>query len=114
MPQPGVGRADFLDLGDWNAFCSMCGKKRKANTMVRNWQGLYRCPEHDEPRQPQDFARGVPEDLQVPWAQELANNKFASICSLQGRIGVPGYAMPGCAIPGQPIVTGWLITFPPE
>ena len=47
----------------------MCGRKRKAAELVRNWQGLYRCPEHNEPRQPQDFARGVPDKMGVPWAQ---------------------------------------------
>jgi hypothetical protein len=68
--QGGVpGRADLLELGTFNAACSMCGRKRKASQLVRNWQGLYRCPEHNEPRQPQDFARGVKDDMSVPWNQ---------------------------------------------
>lgn len=69
MGGPVRGRADYLDLGTWNASCSMCGRKRKASTMEQNWQGLYRCPEHNEPRQPQDFARGTKDDMSVPWAQ---------------------------------------------
>jgi hypothetical protein len=69
MGQPLRGRADYWKPGTWNASCSMCGRKRKADEMVRNWQGLYRCPEHDEPRQPQDFARGLPDNMGVPWAQ---------------------------------------------
>jgi hypothetical protein len=76
MPQPGTGRADFLLLGDFNAYCSMCGRKRKASQLQRNWQGLYRCPEHNEPRQPQDFARGIREDISTPWAQLLADDVF--------------------------------------
>lgn len=60
---------DYYDEGTWNASCSMCGRKRKASDLVRNWQGLYRCPEHNEERQPQDFARGIKEDMGVPWAQ---------------------------------------------
>jgi hypothetical protein len=63
------GRADRLDLGTWNIMCSMCGRKRKANEVVRNWMGLYRCPEHDEPRQTQDFARGIPENMSAPFVQ---------------------------------------------
>ena len=63
------GRADYLLLGDYNAACSMCGRKRKASQLVRNWQGLYRCPEHNEPRQPQDFVRNVKDVMTVPWAQ---------------------------------------------
>lgn len=71
MANPGAGRADaWWEDGSWNASCSMCGRKRKASMLVRNWQGLYRCPIHNEIRQPQDFARGLPnEDMQVPWAQ---------------------------------------------
>jgi hypothetical protein len=37
--------------------------------MVRNWQGLYRCPIHNEERQPQDYVRGVKDDPSVPWSQ---------------------------------------------
>lgn len=69
MTTPGKGRADYLELGDWNAACSMCGRKRKASTMVKNWQGMWRCPEHNEPRQPQDFVRGIPDKQTAPWVQ---------------------------------------------
>ena len=70
MSGPVKGRADYLELGDWNAACSMCGRKRKASTLVRNWQGLYRCAEHNEERQPQDFVRGVKDNMSVPWIQD--------------------------------------------
>ncbi len=64
-----MGKADFLRLGDWNAVCYECGRKQKASTMQRHWQGYYVCPEHWEPRQPQDFVRGT-KDVQVPaWTQ---------------------------------------------
>lgn len=69
MGGPIKGRADFLLLGDYNIACSMCGRKRKFSELVKNWQGLYRCPEHNEPRQPQDFARNVKDVMTVPWAQ---------------------------------------------
>lgn len=78
MGGPVKGQADHLVLGDWNAACSMCGRKRKASEMVRNWQGLYRCPIHNETRQPQDFARGIKENIGVPWAQ-LELIEFTSI-----------------------------------
>lgn len=73
MSYPTKGRADYLDLGDWNAVCSMCGRKRKASTMEKNWQGMYRCPEHNEPRQPQDFVRGIPDIQTPPWVQPPAD-----------------------------------------
>jgi len=64
-----TGRADFWASGDWNAVCYECGRKRKASTLKRNWQGYYVCAEHWEPRQPQDFVRSVPDVITPPWAQ---------------------------------------------
>lgn len=59
----------YLELGDWNAACSMCGQKRKASELIKNWQGLYRCPEHNEPRHAQDFVRASADTQAVTWAQ---------------------------------------------
>lgn len=70
MPNgPYKGRADYLELGTYNAVCSMCGRKAKANQLERNWQGLYRHPYCNEPRQPQDFVRNVPDIMTIPWGQ---------------------------------------------
>ena len=68
-----MGRADHLVLGDWNTQCFQCGFKRKASTLVRNWQGYYVCPEHNEPRQTQDFVKGVPNNQLAPWVQPWPN-----------------------------------------
>ena len=64
-----MGRADFLQLGDWNVQCYQCGRKRKGSTMKKHWQGYWVCPEHWEPRHPQDFVRNVPDDMTPPWSQ---------------------------------------------
>lgn len=66
-----MGKADFLRLGDFNAVCYQCGWKRKASQMEKNWQGYYVCPEHNEPRQTQDFVRAIPDNQTVPWAQPM-------------------------------------------
>ena len=97
MGTPGKGRADFLDLGDWNAVCSMCGRKRKASQMVKNWQGMYRCPEHNEARHPQDFVRAVPDVQTPPWVQPPAD-EFTNFCDLQGVSCLADYAVADCAI----------------
>lgn len=94
------GRADYYADGDFNAVCSMCDRKRKASQMVRNWQGLYRCPEHNEIRQPQDFVRDVKDIMTTPWGQ-LPNDTYTSYCSINGMSAIPGYAIPGCSIPGR-------------
>lgn len=102
MSFPGKGRADFWEPGDWNAACSMCGRKRKASQMVKNWQGLYRCPEHNEPRHPQDFVRAVPDNQTVPWAQPETDINL-QVCTLNGQSAIPGVAIPGCMIPGRSV-----------
>lgn len=37
--------------------------------MVKNWQGMFRCPEHNDTRHPQDFVRAVPDVMTPPWTQ---------------------------------------------
>ena len=95
-----TGRADYLELGDWNAVCYECGRKRKASTLVRHWQGDYVCPEHWEARQPQDFVRAVADNQTPPWVQPMPANTFAARCSPNGSSAYPGTAIPGCATPG--------------
>jgi hypothetical protein len=94
------GRADFYREGDWNAACSMCGRKRKASEMVQNWQGLWRCPEHNEPRQPQDFVRGVQDIQTVPWAQRETDINV-QVCSYNGASDIVGWAQAGCVVIGR-------------
>jgi hypothetical protein len=91
------GRADYYADGDFNAVCSMCDRKRKASTMARNWQGLYRCPEHNEQRQPQDFVRDVKDVMTTPWGQP-PNDTYTIYCPINGMSAVPGYMVPGCSI----------------
>lgn len=95
-----MGRADFLRPGDYNAVCSMCGRKRKASQLVKNWQGFWRCPEHNEPRHPQDFVRNTSDNMGVPWSQPPTDIDVLT-CSLNGCSAIPGWAYPGCSIPGR-------------
>jgi hypothetical protein len=88
MGYPVKGAADYFALGDFDAAGSECGRKAKASTMVKNWQGLYRHPWHNEPRQPQDFARGVKDITTVPWAQHELDQ------FVQLNIGFPASVVP--------------------
>lgn len=94
-----TGRADKLVLGDWNAVCFECGRKRKASGMKKHWQGYYVCPEHWEPRQPQDFVRAVPEVTTPEWTQAMPADVFVGGCTPNGKTAYPGFAIPGCALP---------------
>src|SRR5574337_146675 len=95
-----MGRADFYSPGTWNAYCSLCGRKAKASWLVRNWQGFYRCPEHNEPRQPQDFVHGVEDKMSVPWAQlnENGPNNFVQLCTPCGQQAIADSAVADCAV----------------
>src|SRR5260221_6769961 len=92
---PEKGRADFYSPGDFNAVCSMCGKKRKASWMERNWQGLYRCPDHNEPRQPQDCVRGVKDEQSTLWAQ-LLQGVFTTFCTMNTQAALPDVGVADC------------------
>lgn len=63
-----MSRTTFV-LGDWNAACFECGREKKASELVKHWQGYWVCPEHWEPRHPQDFVGKVPPSEPVPWSQ---------------------------------------------
>lgn len=96
MTYQGKGKADYLELGDWNAQCYQCGRKFKASTMRRNWQGYWVCPPHWEARQPQDFVRGVPDIQSPPWTQPMPAYSYASYCTTVSAIA--DYAIAGCAM----------------
>lgn len=71
-----MGRADYYAPGDHNAVCFECGKKFKASTLKKHWQGYYVCEEHWEPRHPQDFVRSVQDVQTPPWAQPIPADHF--------------------------------------
>jgi len=100
MSTPAKGRADYYAEGDWNATCWECGRKRKASTMRKNWQGYWVCPEHWEPRHPQEFVRPTPENPAAPWSQPQ-EDAFVLSCTIEGVQGVAGLGVAGCAIAGK-------------
>jgi len=95
-----MGKADYYADGQWNVTCDLCGRKVKSGGTMHTWNGLYVCKHHEEVRNPQDFLSGVKDNQTVPFARPLPPPVFvAPTCTLHGRNGVPGYAVPGCAIP---------------
>jgi len=60
---------NHLILGDWNALCDSCGRKFKASSLRKRWDGLMVC-EHDfENRHPSDFLRVQRERITVPFSR---------------------------------------------
>lgn len=64
-----MSTVDTFTLGDYNAVCYECGRKKKASTLKKHWRGYYVCEQHWEPRHPQDFVGVQPQQERVPWAQ---------------------------------------------
>ncbi|MBT9146108.1 MAG: hypothetical protein DDT42_01988 [candidate division WS2 bacterium] len=64
-----MSKPHYFVLGDYNAACFECGRRFKASTLKKHWRGYYVCPEHWEPRDPQEFV-GTPRRPEAPpWVQ---------------------------------------------
>lgn len=85
--------------GQWNVRCSMCGLTRKSGELVKNWQGQWRCPRHNEPRHPQDFVRTVSKET-VPDFQQNPIDNDVGFCDPIEISAVAGGGVAGCAIAG--------------
>ena len=72
-----MSNSDHFVLGDYNAVCYECGRKRKASKLTKHWQGYYVCPDHNEPRHPQDFTGKVPAETPIPWSQPPSDQFIA-------------------------------------
>jgi hypothetical protein len=57
------------------------------------------CTDDWEPRQPQDFVRGVADIQLAPWVRDEAPDTFVLGCT--SMTALPGYASPGCMLPGN-------------
>lgn len=95
-----MGKADYLEWGTWNATCSICGGKFKANQMRKHWTGFWRCVRDWDFRQPQDFVKGIADIQTVPWSQPPTET-FINICTLNGLSAIPDWAIPDCALPDR-------------
>lgn len=100
------GGRDFLELGTWNVCCAYCGRKRKANELITDDEfarKMWCCPEHADRRHPQEFVRGIKDDMSVPRVQP----PIVSFTSL--NLGFPLFISPNpvllSAMGEQPLTT---------
>ena len=63
-----MGHADYYKSGTYNGLCDRCGSKFKFSDLKLEWDGLYVCTANGcwEARQPQDYVKGVRDDMVVP------------------------------------------------
>lgn len=70
---------NHLVLGDWNAICAICGFKFKGSELRKNWKEQMVCEKDWEPRNEQDFIRGVPDQQALPFTRPEPTDTFISV-----------------------------------
>lgn len=62
------GPKDYFKPHSSNVICDRCGFKAKSDDLIREWNGLmvhrFKC---HEPRNQQDFLKGMPDNLPRPY-----------------------------------------------
>lgn len=92
---------NWLKLGDYNAICDSCGRKFKASTMLKRWDGLFVCKEDYEVKHPQLSLRVHADKQVVPIPRpEPVADVFIRQCNLVNSQAVAGYSVCGCMIAG--------------
>ena len=67
----------YYRAGDWNVICDRCGSKRYASETKHEWTGLVVCADGCwEPRNEQDFVRGVADQQVVPFSRPEPADDF--------------------------------------
>lgn len=56
-------------MGQWNVICDRCGGQFKSSEVSKEWTNLVVCKTCYETRQPQDFVKGIRENIAVPFAR---------------------------------------------
>lgn len=98
---------NWLKLGDWNAICDSCGRKFKASTMQKRWDGLFVCKEDWEVKHPQLSLRVQGDKQWVPIPRPEATDSFINYCNIINSQGIAGQGVAGCMVAGK-VVTGHL------
>jgi hypothetical protein len=79
-----LGNKDYLELGNWNAICDVCGFKFKASELKRRWDGFMVCDKDFEQRHPQDLIRLKPDRQATPWARPVPEDQFVTVAPVDG------------------------------
>lgn len=92
-----------FDSGDWKAICDSCGREFKASHLRKRWDGFMVCPDDWEPRQPQDFVRGVADVQAPPWTRPEVSDTFIAATTATS---IAGFAIAGMMVAGNTINPG--------
>lgn len=85
------------DSGSWNVICDQCGRQYKSNELSMRWDGLMVCSGDWEPRQPQDFVRGVADKIAPPFTRPEQADSFIPQCNIYSVNAIASVASADCA-----------------
>ena len=88
---------NWLKLGDWNVICDSCGRKFKASTMRKRWDGLLVCREDYEAKHPQLSLKVRGDKQYVPDPRPEATDTFLIVCYVWQSSGYADLATADCA-----------------
>jgi hypothetical protein len=67
--------------GDWNIICDVCGKKIKASSSRKRWDGFIVCESDWEARHPMDFIKTPTDKISVPFSRPRPPDVFEHVCN---------------------------------
>ena len=75
--------------GQWLVICEACGRKYKNTELRQRWDGFMVCEDDWEPRQPQDFVRGVADYQAPPFTRPEQGDVFVPVTYIYDNDGLP-------------------------
>ena len=91
---------NWLKLGDYNVVCDSCGRKFKASTMRKRWDGLLVCREDFEHKHPQLSLKVQGDKQQVPIPRPEAPDQFLEFCDIWKSSPMADFGTADCAYVG--------------
>jgi len=91
---------NWLKLGDYNAICDSCGRKFKASTMRKRWDGLFVCKEDYEIKHPQLSLKVRGDKQQVPIPRPESTDQFLEFCDIWTSSPMADFGTADCAFVG--------------
>jgi hypothetical protein len=86
-----------FDSGLWKTVCDVCGREFNSNVLRQRWDGLMVDKDCWEPRQPQDYVRGVADKMVPPWTRPEQSDVFSFVCTPITSQGIADYGVADCA-----------------
>jgi len=91
---------NWLKLGDYNAICDSCGRKFKASTMSKRWDGLFVCEEDFEIKHPQLTLKVHADKQVVPIPRPDPPDQFIEFCDIWKSSPMADFGTADCAVVG--------------